>query len=202
MIPKIRFIYSTIYDNHWKENAQYNPTYKIMRNEKYPSQEEIKKYMKKIQKEWGKIEGNILKELAKIAHLKWSAKYIRAYVVGYATPFSDPLTIPIYPNNFSWFIDVLTHELIHQLFFQKGNDEKTRKAWNYFFKRYSRETERTIIHIPLHAIHAHIYKKYYPKERFEREINIMKRFPDYKRSWDIVMQETPEKILTEWRKHL
>ena len=179
MIPKIIFKYSWIYDQHWRE------VYKKDKN--YPTEKEILSYIKKVEKLWRKDEKKILKELEVVSGLRWQEKSIVCYVVGRCIPFSDPLTIKVYKElSLDYFVDVLTHKLIHQLFTQNDNLQKSKKAWNYFHRKYKDEDFNTIIHIPVHAMHSHILLKYFGQARLNREIKSLSNLPDYKRTWDIV----------------
>ncbi len=112
-------------------------------------------------------------------------------------PFSDPLTLPVYKNK-EYFIDVLTHELIHQLFMQKGNYEKSKKAWKHIHSKYKKESFVTRIHIPLYAIHSYIYEKLFNEKRIDRDMHRSKFFPDYKKAWGVVTKEGYEKIIEEF----
>ena len=199
MIPEIEFRYSNIYDDSYRN---YLWVQKRLKKEKrkYPSHREILNYIKKIEEVWDKIEKNVLKELSNISGLKWKEKKIICYVVGYANPFSDPLTIPIYIKDYDYFIDILIHELIHQIFTQEGNLDKSKKSWNYLFKKYKKETWNTKIHIPLHAIHSQIYLKFFNKNRMQKDISYVSGFKDYKRSWEIVLKETPDKIIKDFKR--
>ncbi len=187
-MPKIIFRYSWIYDQIWKGNKK-----------KYPSQRKILDYIKEIEKLWKRYEKKILSELSKISHLKWKSKFIYCYIVGRCKPFSDPLTIPVYKNK-NYFIDVLTHELIHQLFIQ--NLRQSKKAWAYIFKKYKKESHTTKIHIPLHAIHTHIYLKFYGEKRLNRDIKLISFLRDYKKSWEIVQREGYQNIIREFTKRI
>ena len=159
MIPKIIFKYSWIYDQNWKKWI------KIYKRKKgrYPSTKQILNYIEKVEKLWRKDEKKILEELSKVSGLKWRSKIIYCYVVGRCIPFSDPLTLSLY-DKLDYFIDVLIHELIHQLFTQRGNMDKSKKAWNYINRKYRKESHTTRIHIPLHAIHSYIYLKFLIKK--------------------------------------
>lgn len=190
MIPKVIFRYSWIYDEIWKKGKR-----------KHTSEKKILNYIKSIEKIWRKYEKSILKELSKITGLKWKETKINCYVVGRCIPFSDPLTMPVYKNK-DYFIDVLIHELIHNLFIQKGNYKKSRKAWNYIFRKYKTETKKTKIHIPLHAFHSHIYFKFFNKKRLERDKKFIKHLKDYRRSWKMVEKEGYENIIKEFRKRV
>jgi len=195
-IPKIIFKYSWIYDQIWKEM----PSGKKIK--KYPSQRKILNYIKKIEKLWRKVEKKILQELSTVTHLKWGVKSINCYVVGRCKPFSDPLTIPIYEKLPDYFIDVLTHELIHNLFIQPENCKKSKKAWRYFHQKYKKFSRNTRIHIPLHAIHSHIYYKFFNEKRLKRDIKFISFLPDYKKSWQIVQKEGYKNIINEFVKRV
>ena len=191
MLPKITFKYSYVYDRNWQEWFR---VYKKTPQKLTPRQ--VQSYIKKIEKIWSKERRAILQELARVSKLKWKKKEITCYVVSDCRPFSDPLTLPAY-NNKEYFVDVLTHELIHQLFTQEGNHKKAKKAWEYFHKKYKKESHITRIHIPLYAIHSHVYKKLFNEERMERDMYWIKFFPDYKKAWEIVKKDGYENILKE-----
>lgn len=197
MIPKVVFKYSWIYDQNWKKWI------KLYRKiDKYPSTRKILNYIKKVEKLWRKDEKKIFAELSKISGLKWKSKIFYCYVVGRCIPFSDPLTLPVYEKHPDYFVDVLTHELIHQLFVEGGNLEKSKTAWSYIDRKYREESHTTKIHIPLYALHSHIYQKFYDERRLNRNIDFIKHLPDYKRSWDIVKKEGYQNIIQEFTKRI
>jgi len=191
MLPKIKFKYSYIYDHNWQTWFR---VYKKTPQKLSP--EKVRNYIRRIEKFWKKYEKIIPQEILKVTGLKWTKKEIICYVVSDCRPFSDPLTLPVYKNK-NYFIDVLTHELIHQIFTQ-DNFKKTEKVWKYFHKRYKKESFVTRIHIPLHAIHWQIYEKIFSEERLKRDIKWSSRFPDYKKAWDIVKKEGHDKIIREF----
>ena len=135
-IPVVIFKYSWIYDQTWKEGLIGK------KSKKYPSSRRILNYIKKVEKLWRKEKKRVLLELSKITHLGWKSKVIYCYVVGRCRPFSDPLTMPIYEKYPDYFIDVLTHELIHQLFIQ--NEKELEKSWHYIWRKYKRETDNRL----------------------------------------------------------
>lgn len=195
--PKITFRYSWIYDQHWREVVSaYGKKPKP-----YPSERKIRNYVKKAEKTWKKDGKKVLIELSKITGLKWSAKEIPCYIVGKCIPFSDPLTVKVYGKT-DQFVDVLTHELIHQLFTQKGNMQKSEKAWKYIHEKYEKESHRTREHIPLYAIHAHVYLKFFGKKRFKRDTRSISFLPDYKRAWEIIREKGYQNILHEFAKRI
>ena len=190
--PKIIFKYSWIYDQTWKEGLIGK------KSKKYPSSKRILNYIKKVQKLWRKDEKKVLLELSKISHLDWKSKFIYCYVVGRCRPFSDPLTMPVYEKHPDYFIDILTHELIHNLFIQ--NFKRMKRSWQYFYRKYKKETERTKHHILLHAIHSHIYLKFYGEKRLKRNVSFPIR--DFKKSWQIVQKEGYKNIIREFIKRI
>lgn len=196
-VPKIIFRYSWIYDEIWKEGKK---KYR-KKIQEYPSPKQILNYIEKVEKLWRSDEKKILSELSKITRLKWKSDYIYCYIVGRCRPFSDPLTIPVY-KKLDYFIDVLIHELIHQLFIQDGNLEKAKKAWNYIDRKYKKESRKTKNHILLHAIHSHIYLKFFNEKRLKRDIGTISFLPDYKKSWEIVQKEGYENIIQEFVKRI
>lgn len=198
MIPKVEFRYSWIYDENWKKWIKVYKNRKIDRN---LSIQYIWKYIKAIKKLWGRKEKRILQELSKVSGLKWKSRSIYCYVVSNCVPFSDPLTLHIY-NKKDQFIDTLIHELIHELFTQHDNIEKSKGAWNYIYKKYNNESHTTKIHIPLHAIHSYIYLKFFGKKRLKRDIEEISFLPDYKKSWKIVQRDGYKNIINEFRKRI
>ncbi len=193
-VPRVIFRYSDIYDNifrSWKEGL----------GERYPSERSILNYMESMKPLWKKEEGRVMKELSRTTGLMWKSRYFYCYVVGGCIPFSDPLTMPAFRNR-EYFIDTLVHELIHVLFMERGNMEASSKAWDHVYRKYRKETESTKMHIPLHAIHSHIYLKLFDGKRLSRDIKLISHLPDYKRSWEIVRKEGHENIIREFRERV
>lgn len=196
MTPKIIFKYSWIYDQNWKEWVKLY----IKKGEKcqYPDPQEVQNYIKKVEKLWSRQEKKVLEEISKASGLKWKEKTIICYVVGNCVSFSDPLTLRAYEEP-DYFIDVLVHELIHQLFIQEGNLEKSAKSWEYLENKYRSESFNIRVHIPVHAIHWHIFLKFFGQSNLDREIKKTNEYADYKKAWDIVRQEGYENIIKEFK---
>ena len=189
MISKVVFKYSHVYDE---------VLHNLNKEKKLLERKEVYRFIKKFEKIWDKKEKKTLSELSRITGLKWKEKTVNCYVVSYSIPFSDPMTVPVY-RGIDQFIDTLVHEMIHQLFIQGDNMERARKSWNYFFKKYENESFKVKTHIPLHALHKHIYLKYFDKKRLDNDYNRIRRLPDYKRSWDIVNEECYDKIIKKFK---
>jgi len=186
MIPKVEFIYSYVYDQMWSKAKEEN---------KIPV-ETIERYVKDIEIIWRKIETKILKDISKISGLKWTEKKIKCYVLRSGGCFSDPLTISYYKNKKD-FIDVLVHELIHQIQIQ---GEYNFHLWNrYLKKKYPKESLLTINHIIIHSIHKKIYLKLFNKGRLENDLKISDKYYDYKKAWEIVEKEGADNIIKKFK---
>jgi hypothetical protein len=193
MIPRIIFRHSHYYDQIYRD---------LSRTKDYPKEKEIVNYIYKIQKIWKSISKKIIKELEKVTKLEFKDDKIICYVVGKAIPFSDPLTLPIFKNDYEYFIDNLIHELIHILFTQEGNLSKAKNSWKYIFNKYKSENFNTKLHIPVHAVHYHIYLRFFGEERLNKDIKLISFLDDYRRSWNIVNKEGYGKILEEFVKRI
>jgi len=196
--PKIIFTYSLTYDQNCKEWTKLF----LKKRVKYPSSRKVISYTKEVKTLWKKYEKRILEELSRITGLKWKEDEIPCYVVGRIIPFSDPLTLPFYEKHPDYFIDVLVHELIHQLFTQNGNLKRSEKAWKFINRKYKKESRNTRIHIPVHAFHSHIYLKFFDENRLRRDINLIKSAPDYIKSWELVKKTGYKKIIDEFSKRI
>jgi hypothetical protein len=190
---KIIFKYSWIYDDQFRQGHK---SVKSKPGYKYPSQQKIIKFKKELEGLWQKDGTKILDELPDITGLKWKEDKITCYIVGWAMPFSDPLTIPVYKDLKNAF-DTLTHELVHQLFIQ--NEERGNDYWKYINENYKELAFNTRIHIPVHAIHEAIFMKFFGKERLDKEIRIMSAYEEYKKSWDTVKKEGYKTIIKKFR---
>jgi len=196
MIPKIEFRYSRIYDNLFRMNKE---TIKYFEKKKmrYPSKEDISKFIKTIEKEFNKNKTKILNEISKISELKWKEQKIIIYVVGSCMPFSDPLTISYgYDNEKT--IKLIIHELIHQI--QMQGADNWDKWWNYLEKKYIEESVKTKSHIFLNAVDFIVLNNVFGEREANLEIKYYDKLPDYKRAWEIVIEKTPKKIISEFKK--
>lgn len=196
MIPKIDFKYSYVYDEIFRNSLELKKFLK-KQGKRYPSPVEIIDFMNEIEVVW-KTEGNrILDEMSNISGIKWRVRNISCYVVGACRPMSDPLTIKIC-NDITHGIDILTHELIHQL--QSTVPDKKWDKWQkYLDEKYSRETRTTKDHIFLNAVHMALYLQLFGADRLMRDMWNSNVSNDYKRSWEIVEKEGPDKIVNKFR---
>jgi len=190
---KINFIYSSIYDWHFRN------VWKLRKKKgSYPSSERVIKFLKKAQRYWLKYEKAILAEIAKVSSLKWREKEVKVYIVGKAIPFSSPLTVRV-ERSLNDFVDTLTHELIHQIFIQ--NEKRLRRVWPYFSKKYGLKSYRALGHTPLYAIHEHIYRKLFSVRRLrkDQEEALTYHLSGYIQAWETVKKEGYQKLIKEFR---
>jgi DNA-binding ferritin-like protein (Dps family) len=197
MIPKIEFRYSFIY-----QEEIHLP--KIKKYDRRKWKKEADKFVLEVKKEWNKISNSVLNYMQKITGLEWKEKKIICYVIKLSEsgPISDPLTIPIklkykkdiFTLSRDRFIDMLIHELIHNIFIQNEN-----KINNYFEelinKKYKNLSWNTKIHIPVHAIHKKIFDEFFGQQRLKEEIEACSYYPEYKKAWEIVFEEGEDKII-------
>jgi len=195
--PRIIFKYSSIYDQNWKGWIKTEEKH----IQRYPSPKQVMNYIRKMRRLWDREGDQILEELSRITGLKWNSKSIDCYVVGRCIPFSDPLTLPVYDRCPDDFVDTLIHELIHQCFTEDGNAKRLKKVRGYFDRKYKGESRLTRIHIPLHAVHSHIYLKFFDEKRLIRDIQSINS-PDHRKSWDIVRAEGYQNILREFTERI
>jgi len=197
-IPKVIFKYSWIYDQNWKALGE-----RLSMNSENLSKEEIMDYMEKVEELWKENEKDVLEELSKVTSLSWKSESITCYVVERCflhSAFSDPLTISILTHKKEdEFIDVLNHELIHRLFTEPGRRRELENYHKLKEEKYPKESLKTRIHITVHAVHKHIYLKFFNEDRLKRDIEKVRKMEDYKRAWDIVEKEGHEKIISEMR---
>jgi len=201
---KIDFVWSFIYEEqmHLPEGSFYD------RNK---AEKEVLEFIKLLRKDWKPIEKDVLLYIEKVSGLKWKKEELKCYVVSLSKhmPISDPLTISIkfkageeiFELTKERFLDMMIHELIHNLFIQNSN-VLTSYFKNLINGKYGSTNWNTAIHIPLHAIHEKVFLKFFSKERFDEELESCSYYPEYKESWEIVMKEKSDKILEDMRRSI
>ncbi len=201
---KIDFVWSFIY-----EQVIHNP--RVDEKFDYEKYEEfVNSFIKRIEPVWRKIEQNIFDYCEEITGLKWKKEKIPVYVIKISSimPISDPLTIPIqfqsgkdiFLLSPERFIDMMIHELIHNLLIQ--NDKEIGDYFGFILEKYKKEKFDTTIHLLVHAIHKKIFLKYFDEERLNNEIKMSSFYPDYKRSWEIVNEKGEDSIIREFKNYL
>lgn len=182
--PHLNFYYSFIYDKNiheWKG-----------KNWKNASKRAIK-YIAKLRREWNKVERKVFNAVATVSGLRWRKPYIDCYITQIGRPFSMPLTISMKSKpNPKDQIEVLIHELIHNVLAQNSEKVKIKK-----YKKYGKLTERTKIHILVHAILKEVLVELFGEKKTKAIIRHYDKWPDYKKAWEIVEREGSGKIIKE-----
>ena len=180
-MPKLIFRRSWLYDRALARKRGY----------KMPTDEVLDVHLQKIEREWVRYGGKILKEIARVIKLNWHEKEIVCYITAGVIPYSDPLTL-----NPRSDIDTLTHELIHRILSEPENWKRIKSNWKRLMKKYRSESQKTKTHIVIHAIHAIILKKLFGDKRLRREKKAVND-PKYIRSWKIVDRDGYKNIIRE-----
>lgn len=163
-----------------------------------PSEKLIDNNTDKLIAVWQKHEKNILTEIASVTGLKWRESHINAYVTAGVGWFSAPLTLSV-DTNTNFLLHTLIHELIHRILNENENWPKLEKQYNQLLADFPDEETNTASHIPIHAIHKHIYLKYFSKKDVDKEIGFMKKNdPAYYRSWKHVDEIGFDNIIREY----
>lgn len=143
-------------------------------------------YMEKF---WSSKGDDIESSLNDILNLKFTKDDIDCYITSSAS-FSDPLSLKVEKNKD--MEDNLIHELIHVLLTQ--NYPHIKDKWDTLMGEYEEYHQSTKSHIPVHAIHYMLCKKLYP-DRIPKIISYSDH-PDYVVSWNVVLEEEPESIVS------
>ncbi len=196
--PRVIFIYSSVYDKKWRRGELGSKR----KDNAYPSAEEILDYVRKAEKEWRREEARVMMEISRITSLNWAEEKIDCFVVGRCRAFALPTTLQIYEGDYQRFIDVLTHELIHRIFSSEENRKKIKRAWDYFNKKYSKESRVTRVHVVVYAVHTHLYKEFGMEHRIAENVKRVSYKPDYKRSWEIIKENGYKTIIEELRRNI
>ncbi len=185
-MPKLIFRRSWLYDQALARERGY----------KMPSGKSLGAHVRKLEQEWLKNGGNVLKEIARVTKLNWREKEIVCYITAGVIPYSDPLTLNLRSD-----IDTLTHELIHRILSEPENWKRIKTNWMRLMKKYRNEAQKTKTHIVVHAIHAAILKKLFGEQRLKREKKAV-HDSKYIRSWAIVDADGYGNIVKELTKGL
>lgn len=198
-IPEVRLVYSWIYDQQWEIVWRYYKEHGYSARlfpDEYPGPTIAKEYIGKIRPLWQEVEQLILEDMSRITEIDWSVDRILGYVVGYHTPFSDPLTLPICRDE-EVFIDNLTHELVHQLLSQLTVSGTLKEYWRGLKNKYPEVDSKTITHIPVHAIYEAVYREVFDEDRVQKDIRRSANWDSYRKSWEIVQSEGYQQVINE-----
>jgi len=190
MIPKLDFVYSRIYDAafHYYTKRDYKN-----------SEARIQGHIRILRTKWAKIAYETLNLISRVSGLKWKRKEICCYVVrGLDWDFADPLTINM-NNDVEGTIEVIIHELCHNIIFQNQQLVSRRQKTSRIWKKYRREHFVVKEHILSEAIQELVMKRLYGEDKTARIIDSYRTegWKWHYRAFKIVEREGAENIIKE-----
>ncbi len=198
-IPEVRIQFSFLLQD--VVSAQLDKVYNPKKS-KLSTHEQALEYTKAYQLEWKKYEQNILEKLVERLGLNFYKPVIDVSLADFIIPMSNPLILH-FRNDPDQFIDVLTHELIHDIltdnqYYQiSSSDFDLFSAWKNLFET---DDFHTLVHIPVHAILKYIYLDVLKQpQRLKRDIDFSKNLNNgqaYVDAWDYV-QKNDYKVIIE-----
>lgn len=158
------------------------------------------KYMEKVvkayQKAWKPHEKEILTAMCDVLDLTFRQNIVDVYIAPWFSAFSNPLVVGVKYKP-DYFIDVLTHELIHRLLTDNTDMTDSYKLKNEWIKMFGKKHSfKTRIHIPVHAVLKYIYLDVLNEpQRLERDMEECKKWEGYSEAWDYVNAHDYKEII-------
>lgn len=153
-------------------------------------------------KAWAKKEAKVLNGMQDIFELRFYKQVIDVTLAPAFGPKSLPLIINFFHKPDA-FVDILIHELFHNLFtdnqyVQRDKNSNLVEVWRDIFPEDITLTAR--IHIPVHAGLKAIYLDVLNEpKRLERDIAECQQWPDYKAAWEYVEKNDYKKIIEKFK---
>lgn len=197
-IPEINIIYGKFLDPIFIEYLKSVPGWKDWTP---PETKFVKEKIEIYKKEWSEYGYKNLEEICNLLNLNFRRDVIDVYIVsGNNRQFSDPIVIrcEFKPK---YFVDFLTHELIHRLF-QINSDKFPYSTLKEMFPNESKTTRN---HIFVHAILKYIYLDVLnDKSRLERNIERSKEHntDEYTKAWEIVDKEGYKNLINKLKEKI
>ena len=151
---------------------------------------------------WQEYEAKILPALEKILGAAFRQPIIDVHTVPGIRDMSDPL-IMNFMTEPDEFVDRLTHELIHKLLTDNtaySLNDTNKPTWlgNEWQKLFGDHDFDTLIHIPVHAIHKHVYLDILKEpERLKRDLEGTADNKPYAEAWKYVSEHDYKKIISD-----
>lgn len=197
-IPKVYFAYAYPFDNGRRFLFE-------SRNEKYPTEEEVRSETKRIEKMWREINKDdfVIKKIIEILGVNQDHDFEFAVFGAGMNPMSTPLLLPLYNGEQKLsdpvLIETIIHELIHR-FIGPNRFYMTQNYWNYIWEKYD-ESVATRVHILVFAVLNKILPMVMSeKDILEVEDNITD--PDYKKAYMIAKNVDPDLFVEEFKKRI
>ncbi len=196
-VPKVRFVYSPIYETVFKERNVANKRFNKKATDKIWKKERIDRYVdytRGIQKKWDKINDRAMRLLSETYKLEWKEVDINCYVMdSLYCSFSLPTTLRIYRD---W--DTMQAFVIHELGHRLELSNTDRINWKRYNSKFKKEQWTTWRHILLYAVLKQVYSKLFGELKTKSYVNLDKNLPDYSRAWQIVEKYGAENIIKEF----
>lgn len=155
---------------------------------------------------WAQKEQLILDGMQECMGLTFSAPVINVALAPwtYGAAISFPLIVDM-SREPDEFVDVLTHELFHQLFTENqiitssGARAQSRLQWGELFGEEHSGT--SLVHIAVHAACKYMYLDvHHEPYRLERDVEHASKLPDYAVAWDYVEKNDYRQIIEKLKK--
>lgn len=195
-IPRVRILFS--YLLYYGESQ----TLAKAHNQKIQiSEQECINKTKVYRTAWELKEKQILTAMQDLFGLNHHKSTIDVYLAPFFIPKSAPLIIN-FRHDPDQFVDVLTHELLHNLFtdnqYIKHDDDKYLiPVWQ---KLFGKKDIIELVHIPIHAglkaIYLDVLKEPY---RLKRDILECQKWPEYKAAWNYVEENDYKEIINKFK---
>ncbi len=189
----VKFRFSPIYNDQFRMSFENT----LKHDRSYPDEKTITAFLQRLETEWQKHEHRVFQAIERYSGIKWTIKEHVCYVVGSGTPFSDPLTMPVFAPQapIEYASDVLCHELIHRNLIGPMFESRWKKVFAKLKRKYPNDNENALVHVIVHAIHEQIFLSIFSEDRLKRDKRIMSVHPDYHRAWEIVESVGAKKII-------
>lgn len=145
---------------------------------------------------WEPVEEKILSGLVAVLETEFYKDVIDVYMAPMLPSISSPILISIRyePDE---FIDILTHELIHNLL--ADGTRRTPLPSEVFPEE---DDPLVQVHIIVHAVAKHVFLDVFGEPyRLQRELQSAQGSPAYARAWQIVEQRDYRHIITTFKSH-
>lgn len=181
-MPRVNIEYSPVYDEmiHRWQNVPFEN-----------AQEKAADYISRFEAVWRPVEGKVFESMQRVSGLSWKGESIDCFIVQNSKPFSRPLTLPM-KKDLLVEAETLIHELTHNILVQNNN-----RLRRIEYPQYAPISKITYVHIKVHAILKPILIDVFGDEKTTELIKLYDLVQDYKKAWEIVEKETPQKIIKD-----
>lgn len=200
-IPEIRIKPGfLLYNGESKDLFEYYKDRGRTKSDKYLPSEKLLEITDRYRTEWTKHEEKILPAMQDVFELEFYKPVIDVHIAPMFIPKSDPLIInnTLDPDQ---FIDVLTHELFHNLL----TDNKTYKGGKSLAGRWMKMyglSRLGAVHVLIHAGMKYIYLDVHKdKSRLVRDQERSGKLPSgYSESWEYVENHDYKELIEDFKK--